>query len=108
MLVDGDGKIEEAQSLAERAVQKAPENPHFADTLGLVYLKKKLGDSAVHVFQNLAKKYPDNPTFRYHYGLALVESGQKARAKAELEAALPKKPSEDVRKGIETALAGIR
>jgi predicted Zn-dependent protease len=74
----------------------------------LVYLKKKLGDSAVHVFQNLAKKYPDNPTFRYHYGLALVESGQKARAKAELEAALPKKPSEDVRKGIETALAGIR
>ena len=108
LLLDGDGKIEEAQSLAERAVQKDPANPHFADTLGLVYLKKKLWDSALHVFQNLAQKYPDNPTFRYHYGLALVESGQKARAKVELEAALTKRPSEDVRQGIETAITRVR
>jgi hypothetical protein len=33
--------------------------------------------------------------------------GQTVRAKAELEAALPKKPSEEVRKGIETTLVKI-
>ena len=89
-------------------MQKAPQESDYRDTLGLVYLKKNLKDSAVTVFQNLVNKHPNNPLYHYHYGLALFQTGQNAKAKAELETALPKKPSEIVRKGIETTLAKIR
>jgi tetratricopeptide (TPR) repeat protein len=108
LLVNGDGKIEEAETLVERALQKAPQEPDFRDTLGMVYLKKNLKDSALNVFQNLVKRQPDNPLYLYHYGLALIQTGQNAKAKAELEAALPMRPPEGVRKGIETTLAKIR
>jgi tetratricopeptide (TPR) repeat protein len=108
LLVNGDGKVEEAETLVQRALQKAPQEPDFRDTLGLVYLKKNLTDSAVSVFQNLVKNQPDNPLYRYHYGLALFQTGQNAKAKVELETALPKKPPEHIRKGIETTLAKIR
>jgi tetratricopeptide (TPR) repeat protein len=107
LLADDSDKLDEARSLAERALQKAPGEPDFADTLGLVYLRKNLADSAAHVFENLVKKHPDNSLYLYHYGLALFQTGQKAKAKAELEAALPKRPSEGVRRDIETALAKI-
>lgn len=108
LIVDEDGKLAEAQSLVEKAMRKSPRDPDFADTLGLVYLKKNLPADAAQVFRTLVKKYPDNPLFRYHYGLALFDSGQKTSARTELEAALPQKPSEDVRRGIETTLAKIR
>jgi tetratricopeptide (TPR) repeat protein len=108
LLVNADGKVEEAETLVQRALQKAPQESDYRDTLGLVYLKRNLKDSAVTVFQNLVNKHPDNPLYRYHYGLALFQTGQNARAKAELQTALPKKPPENVRKGIETALAKMR
>ena len=92
LLVDTGGALDEAQHLAEHTLQKAPKEPDYADTLGLVYLKKNLADSALQVFRNVVKRYPDNPGFRFHYGLALLESGQKAQAQAELESALAKKP----------------
>jgi len=108
LLVDEDGQVGEAESLVLRALQKAPQDPDFRDTLGLIYLKKSLRDSAISVFESLAKKYPDNPLYLYHYGLALYQTGQAAKAKDELEAALPKRPSAEIRKNIETTLAKIR
>jgi predicted Zn-dependent protease len=94
--------------LVEHALQKAPREPDFIDTLGLVYLRKHLGESAARVLGDLSRKYPDNPLFRYHYGLALFENGQKVRAKTELEAALRRSPSKDVRNDIGTTLAMIK
>ena len=94
--------------MVEHALQKMPREPNFIDTLGLVYLRKHLGESAARVFGDLTRKYPGNPLFRYHYGLALFENGQKVRARAELEAALRRSPSKDVRNDIDTTLAMIR
>ena len=48
VLLDYEGAPDEAQRLVEHALQKSPKNPNLADTLGMVYLKKKLGDSALH------------------------------------------------------------
>ena len=107
LLVNEDGKVGEAESLVLRALQKAPQDPDFRDTLGLIYLKKGLRDSAISVFESLANKYPDNPLYLYHDGLALYQTGQTAKAKDELEAALPKRPSAEIRKNIETTLAKI-
>jgi len=101
------GGADEAQKLAEQALQKSPRSPSFADTLGMVYLKKNLDDSAMQVFTGLTQRFPDNPVFRYHYALTLTQKGQKAKAKTELEVALSKSPSDELRKNIQTSLAKV-
>jgi tetratricopeptide (TPR) repeat protein len=107
-LLDTGGPPDEAQKLAEQAVQKAPRNPSYADTLGMVYLKKNLDDSALQVFSGLTQRFPDNPVFRYHYALTLTQKGQKAKAKTELEVALRKSPSDELRKNIQSSLAKVQ
>jgi len=107
-LLDIGGSDDEAQKLAERALQKSPRSPNFADTLGMVYLKKNLDDSALQVFSGLTQRFPDNPVFRYHYALTLTQKGQNAKAKTELEVALKKSPPEELRKNIQSSLAKIQ
>jgi tetratricopeptide (TPR) repeat protein len=107
-LLDTGGPLDEAQALVEHAMQKAPKNPDFADTLGMVYLKKNLGGSAVQVFSGLVQRYPENPAFRYHYGMSLSENGQRVRAKTELEVALHKSPNDTLRRSIQSSLAAIQ
>jgi tetratricopeptide (TPR) repeat protein len=107
-LLDTGGAPDEAQKLVERALQKSPKDPNYADTLGMVYLKKNLDDSALQVFSGLTQRFPDNPVFRYHYALTLSQKGQKAKAKTELEAALRKSPPDELRKNIESTLFKIQ
>jgi len=107
-LINTGGAADEAQKLAEKALQKSPRNPSFADTLGMVYLKKNLADSALQVFGGLTQRFPDNPVFRYHYALSLTQKGQKEKAKTELEAALRKKPPDELRKSIQSSLAKVQ
>jgi predicted Zn-dependent protease len=95
LLSNTGGDLDEAIKLAQRAVQKFPAQPNFADTMGYVYLKKGMRDSAVQTFTNLVQKYPKVPLFRYHLGMALVETGDKVRARKELETALANHPSQD-------------
>jgi Flp pilus assembly protein TadD len=90
---------------AQKATQLDARQPVYTDTLGWVYLKKNLNESAIQVFRILTQKYPDDPTFHYHFGLALLQQGDKATARAELKTALARKPSEEVRRNIETVLA---
>jgi predicted Zn-dependent protease len=53
----------------------------------------------------LTQDYPDNPVFHYHFGMVLLQKGDKATAKTELNNALSKKPSDEVRGNIQSALA---
>lgn len=95
LLAETGGDLDEALSLAQRAVQKVPGQPDYSDTIGYVYLKKKMLDSAVRSFDSLVEKFPGNPTYRYHLGMALLEAGDKGGARKELEEALANHPSED-------------
>jgi len=61
-LAESGGDLDRALTLAQRAVQRAPQIPHFSDTLGWIYLKKNLNDSAVSVFRGLVTQVPDNYT----------------------------------------------
>jgi tetratricopeptide (TPR) repeat protein len=107
LIADSGGNLDEALRLAQQAVQRLPDQPNFADTLGYVYLKKNLNDSAIQVFRGLAKKYPNDSSFHYHFGLALMQTGDKARARLELATALSGNPPADLRRKIETAIAKI-
>jgi len=92
-LADTDGDLDEALRLAKNALAKIPGQPSFSDTVGYIYLKKGMLDSAIQSFSTLARRYPNSASFRYHLGLALFQKGDKAVAKKELQAALANHPS---------------
>jgi tetratricopeptide (TPR) repeat protein len=91
-LADTGGDLDEALRLAQGALAKVPGQPGFSDTIGYIYLKKGLNDSALQTFSNLARKYP-YAIFRYHLGLALYVKGDKDAARRELQSALSSHPS---------------
>lgn len=70
MAVDRHRLTDNASTLRNRNVKRYSRQ---------VYLKENLGDSAVQVFGGLVQRFPDNTTFRYHYGLSLSQKGQRAR-----------------------------
>jgi tetratricopeptide (TPR) repeat protein len=107
MIAESGGSLDEALKLAQKAIGKAPKQPNIADTLGWIYLKKNLNDSAVQVFRGLTHEYRENPTFHYHLGLALIQIGDRTTAKAEFNMALSQKPSAKIRGDIQAALAKI-
>ncbi len=104
---ENGGDLNEAQRLAQRALEKAPNQPGFSDTMGCVYLKKGLRDSALQIFGNLVQKYPKHPVYRYHLGMALLENGDKGRAKKELDTALASHPSRQDEARIKELLSKI-
>jgi predicted Zn-dependent protease len=99
--------LEEALTLAQRAQQRLPNNPGIADTLGWIYTKRKMNDSAVQVLRNLVKKYPEEPAYRYHFGVALLQKGQSAEAKSELVISLSKNPPKDMAEKIKQILSSL-
>jgi tetratricopeptide (TPR) repeat protein len=86
--VYGKGNLDEAVALAQGAVQKYPDQPGFADTLGWVYYKKGLHGAAVEQLEKVVAKAGDSATYRYHLGMALAGKGDKAGARRELEQSL--------------------
>ena len=102
LLADTGGDLDQALRLAQQALTKLPNQAAFIDTVGYIYLKKGLGDSAVQTFGNLVRKNPHVPAYRYHLGMALLAKGDKLAAKKELQVALDDRPSpQDKRKIVE-------
>jgi len=87
-LAEKDGNLNEALNLAQGAKEKNPKDPRVTDTLGWVYYKKGLYDSAIGEFIYSVKELPDNATVHYHLGLAYFKKGEIDSAKTALERAL--------------------
>ena len=85
--------LDRALGYAQHALQRSPRDPNISDTLGLIYIRKKLTAQAVQVLQELVARVPTNPSFHLHLGMALLDAGEKQLAKKELEKALQHKPS---------------
>jgi len=99
--------LDEALRMALSAQKLSGDNSNITDTVGLVYLKKGLTGSALEVFQNNVRKYPNSSSFHYHLGAALLANGEKVRAKDELRKALENKPPSSEEPGIRQLLAKI-
>lgn len=96
VMADSGENLDQAMSYAQRGLQYAVDaglKTSLSDTLGWIYLKKNMTDSALQTFQKLVKTNPGNATYRYHLGTALYQKGDKQKARVELEAALGAKPS---------------
>ena len=109
----GKGNLDEAMRLAQGVVQRFPEEPGFADTLGWVYFKKGLHASAVEQLQRAvnrtAARGGDPALYRLHLAQALAATGRKAEARQQLQQALnaktnPLRPdqAEEARRALAT------
>lgn len=96
--------LDSALSMAQRAFQAMPNQADITDTLGWVYIKKNLAQQAVSLFTDLVKRHPNNPVYRMHYGMALIQKGDRPGAKRELETALRSEPSRDEANKIQELL----
>ncbi|HKP71811.1 MAG TPA: tetratricopeptide repeat protein, partial [Pyrinomonadaceae bacterium] len=88
----GKGNLDEAIRLAQGAVQKFPDEPGYADTLGWVYYKKGLQAAAIEQLQKAVRQTTargaDSALYRYHLGAALAAAGRKQEARQQLQQAL--------------------
>ena len=85
-----NGDLGEAMRLAQIAMDKFPDDPHIANTLGWVYFKRKSYDLALSQFKYAVNERPDQPSFRYYLALALRAKGRMTEAKEELARCLEK------------------
>lgn len=83
-----NGDLGEALRLAMLAKQALPDDPHIADTLGMVHYKRDAYGLAIPQFQQALVNRPDDPIIHYHLALALAGNGDKAGAKSALDKAL--------------------
>jgi tetratricopeptide (TPR) repeat protein len=95
LITEGNGDLDVALSYANRAKQRLPGHPEVNDTLGWIYLKKNLTDSAIDTFRNLVVQAPQNPTYHYHYAMALLQKGDRENARKECQSALADKPAKE-------------
>lgn len=104
-LADTDRELNEALDLARLAKEKLPNDPGVMDTLGWVYYKKGLYDSAIAELNDSAEKLKDNAMVHFHLGMAYYKAGEPARAKAVLERVMALAPefekAEEVRAVLE-------
>lgn len=107
VMAENGGDLELALTYAQRARLKLPGVPEVADTLGWIYIKKQLTANALTIYDELVAKYPTNPIYRYHRGMALLQKGDRAEARKELEAALRNRPEPEDRAKIEDLMRRI-
>jgi tetratricopeptide (TPR) repeat protein len=88
LLAEQNKDIDEALKWARLAKEKLPEDPNVMDTLGWVYYRKGLLDSAVGEFKDSLEKKPDNPAVIYHLGMAYLEKEDREKAREEISRAL--------------------
>lgn len=80
-----------AVATAEAAHKIAPDNPAILDTLGWVLLEQGQAAKALPLLQKAVNAAPTAPELRYHLALAHTRTGDKQRARKELEQALAQK-----------------
>ncbi len=106
-LAETGADLDRALTLAGNAARKLPDDPGVIDTLGWVYVKKGLNESAIQAFRHLVNKNPDHPVYRYHLGVAYLQDHQPNQAKSEFIIALSQKPPKELAQKIQALSARL-
>jgi tetratricopeptide (TPR) repeat protein len=84
--------LQEATELAQEARASRPDSPEIADTLGYVYMQRRLAEAALVQFDAALElseaESPGWATAQFHRGLALRDLGRRQEAVAAVERAL--------------------
>jgi tetratricopeptide (TPR) repeat protein len=108
LMAEHDGDLNDALTKGQKAKQLMPNLPEVSDTLGWIYLKKNMTDESVRILQELVNKVPSNPTFRYHFAVALSQKGDKPKAIRQLQEALKTGPEKGEKDKIQQMLSRLQ
>ncbi|HEV7123216.1 MAG TPA: XrtA/PEP-CTERM system TPR-repeat protein PrsT [Rhodanobacter sp.] len=75
-----------ALTLAEQAYKLAPQSPGVADTYAWALITSNQPKTALPILEKAAKAAPKEPSIQYHLAVAQARTGDKAGARATLEA----------------------
>jgi tetratricopeptide (TPR) repeat protein len=96
LLLEHDGDVNVALSLAQVARKGLPNLPNSADTLGWAYYHTGAYSAAVPLFEGAVKNQPENQAYRYHLGLTYQKLKNASRAREEFEKAISIDPKSHV------------
>jgi predicted Zn-dependent protease len=88
VLAERRTNLDEALALVQQAMARAPLDPGLQDTLGMVLLARGQKKQAAELFGKLVSRFPNRPSYRFHYGLSLLETGDRTGAKRQFSEAL--------------------
>lgn len=108
LLAEHDGNIDLALHLAQEANQARPDDPEICDTLGWIYIKKSAFESAIRVLTTSLELAPKNPAYEYHLGLAYLGAGERAKARALLQATIQTVPPSSYAKDARDILLAMK
>jgi tetratricopeptide (TPR) repeat protein len=97
-----------ALDLAQRAYDIAPNNPSIADTLGWLHVQRGAAATGLPLLDQAARGAPQQAEIRYHYAVALAETGDRARAADVLAETLGGNAAFPARAEAEQRLAQLR
>lgn len=78
----------DAVEAARAAVQLAPDDPHYNDTLGWLLVQSDQAAEGLAFLRSASARMAENPEIRFHLAACLHRMGRQAEAKKELERAL--------------------
>jgi tetratricopeptide (TPR) repeat protein len=105
LLVENGGDNKEALQLVNTAIRQSPNVPQLRDTLAWIQIKRHNTAEALPILRGLTDKYPQDNTFRYHYAVALIESGDRAAAQRQVTEALSNKPPTELAAELRSLLS---
>jgi tetratricopeptide (TPR) repeat protein len=108
LMAEHGGDLDQALTYAQRAKQLLPNLLDVSDTLGWIYYKRNMHDSALDIFRDLVRREPNHPTYLYHFGAALLAKGDREAARKALESALKNNPSRDEADGVRELMGKLR
>src|SRR4029078_11122743 len=88
LYVSSNRQLEEALQLAQLAHQELPDEPNIADTLGWIYVQKKMETMAIPGLESSVKQMPQNGMVQYHLGVAYLQNGDFVKARQALQRSL--------------------
>jgi tetratricopeptide (TPR) repeat protein len=86
------GNPDEALAFAQRAFEIAPDNAAVQDTLGWIYYRKGIYQTAARHLKEAVSKEP-NPRRKYHLGLSYIKTGELRQGRELLQSAIQQDPS---------------
>jgi tetratricopeptide (TPR) repeat protein len=104
LYADHGGSLSDALDLAQKAKAQQPDDPAVNDTLGWVYYKQGLYNSAVPALEAAVARNPQVAKFQFHLGMAYLAVGQPAQAHTTLQTALQAGLSPDDAQSAQEAL----
>jgi tetratricopeptide (TPR) repeat protein len=107
LLAEKDEDLNGALNFAQQAKEKLPNDPGVMDTIGWIYYKKGLYDSAIAELSDCIEKMQNNATVHYHLGMAYYKAEQGAKAKPVLEKVLALDPKFEKASEIREILAKL-